>query len=93
MIRTLTKRLYLNSKSFSTVINSVPGDRPPLREENVEGRYAGVLFTVASRNQELESVNTDMTMISQALKQVGVFYPEREVPQLRHQLLEHQVRV
>lgn len=90
MIRTFTKRLYLNSRSFSTVINSVPGDRPPVREENVEGRYAGVLFSIASRNQELDSVNADMTLINQALKQVAALDPEREVPQLRHQLFQHQ---
>lgn len=30
------------------VVNSAPGNKPPIAEDTIEGRYAGVLFTSAS---------------------------------------------
>lgn len=71
MIRTLTKRLHLNARSFA-VISRVEGDRPPIREETVKGRYAGVLFTIASKNGQLDVINEEMAYIAQLGAQVGL---------------------
>jgi len=41
-------------------IKSVPGNKPPQTEDNVVGRYANTLFTVASINEDLFNVYEDM---------------------------------
>jgi len=35
------------------VVNSAPDNRPPIAEDTIEGRYAGVLFTSASEQEAL----------------------------------------
>jgi len=30
------------------IVNSAPNNKPPIAEDTIEGRYAGVLFTSAS---------------------------------------------
>ena len=65
------------ARLFATVIKNVPGDKPPVREENVEGRYAGVLFSIASKNQELDAVNADMEFLAQLMKNVSRISDER----------------
>ena len=50
-------------------IQSVPGDVAPLVEENIQGRYAGLLFKIASMNKALYNVNEDMTYLQEILDQ------------------------
>jgi len=57
---------YQLSKSFSTgtaptdEIKSIAGNKPPVLEESASGRYASVLFTVASRKEALHLVLHDV---------------------------------
>lgn len=58
--------LKLNSKNFklgsfykynfSSQIDTVEGHRPPVLEASVHGQYAGVLFSIASKNNSLYDV-------------------------------------
>lgn len=61
------------ARMFSVAIDSVPEHRPPVVEETVEGRYAGVLFTLASRAEQLSVIQQDMEMLSQLIKQSDAF--------------------
>jgi len=45
------------------VINSTPDHLPPSVEDTIEGRYAGVLFSCASREEALYKVYEDMKYI------------------------------
>jgi F0F1-type ATP synthase delta subunit len=69
MISRLSRSLIkpVNSKYFSSQIKSVQGNRPPLNEENIPGRYAGVLFTISSQKESLNLVNADMEYLSQLI--------------------------
>jgi len=57
------------SKPFSVgnvkVIESTPGHKAPTREDNIEGRYAGVLFTAASQKNQLFKCYEDMKFIGE----------------------------
>jgi F0F1-type ATP synthase delta subunit len=45
------------------VIESTAGNKAPLNEETVHGRYTGVLFSAASEKKALGLVLDDMTHI------------------------------
>jgi hypothetical protein len=65
MIGKFTHQLLRQSRFFSNAaFKTVPGHKAPIREESVDGRYAGVLFSVASKNNELDLVLADMDMIT-----------------------------
>jgi len=52
-------------RPFSEVLKSVPDHKAPLQEESFSGRYAGVLFTIASKNEILDQINEDMEYLNQ----------------------------
>merc|ERR1712072_420097 len=60
---------FYNARYFSQVISSVPGNKPPVTEETVAGRYAGVLFKIASQNEVLDKVADDMEMLNSVATQ------------------------
>merc|ERR1711990_221963 len=60
----LKKPTFYNARYFSQVISSVPGNKPPVTEETVAGRYAGVLFKIASQNEVLDKVAADMELLN-----------------------------
>ena len=56
--RQLFKYKFLFTPSFynfatkpESVIKSVPGNKPPMFEDSVHGKYAGVLFGAASEKE------------------------------------------
>lgn len=76
MISKVSYQMLRIGRSFSSVIRSVPGNRPPVREETIAGRYAGILFSIGSRNEQLETINQEMEYISQILQEVVQSDPE-----------------
>ena len=64
-----------------SAIKSVPGHRPPRKEDNPSGRYAGSLFSAASQKEQLDTVQEDLEWLQKLLKGIqrvkGVF--ERRV--------------
>lgn len=76
MISKLPYQLFRMSRSFATVIKSVPGHRAPVREETVAGRYAGILFSLASKDQQLDLINEDMEFIAKLLQEVALTQAE-----------------
>lgn len=72
MIGKFTHQLLRQSRFFSTTTwKTVPGHKAPIREESVHGRYAGVLFSIASKNNELDTVLADMDLIAGLLQEVA----------------------
>lgn len=71
MISKIPYKLFRASRAFSTAIKSVPGNKAPVREETVAGRYAGVVFKIASANEKLDVINQDMEFLAQMLNEVG----------------------
>lgn len=45
------------------IVNSVAGNKPPIAEDTISGRYAQTLFIVASKASELHGVYNDMVYI------------------------------
>ena len=45
------------------IVNSVTGNKPPIAEDTISGRYAQTLFIVASKASELHGVYQDMVYI------------------------------
>lgn len=43
-----------------TKTNSAPDNKPPIVEDTIEGRYAGVLFTTASEQEALFDIYEDL---------------------------------
>ena len=41
-------------------VNSAPDHKPPVVEDTIEGRYAGVLFTTASQQEALYPIYEDL---------------------------------
>lgn len=76
MISKMPYQLFRIGRSFATVIRSVPGNRPPIREETVAGRYAGILFSLGSKNEQLDTINEDMEFIQKLLQEVDPLHPE-----------------
>lgn len=67
---------YLQNNSFSTTapeIKSTPGNKPPQLEESPHGRYASVLFFVASQNEVLHLVNNDVIALKELYTQSEEF--------------------
>jgi hypothetical protein len=62
----ITRSLFKSSfkpfltRCFASEITSVPGNKPPLSEDNIPGKYAGVLFAGASSSENLHNVLEDM---------------------------------
>ncbi len=54
-------------------IESTPGDKPPLEEDTIEGRYSGVLFTTASQQNNLYAVYEDMVFLQGIYKNSETF--------------------
>lgn len=48
------------SVGTSNVVNSAPDNKPPISEDTIEGRYAGVLFTSASEQEALFAIYEDV---------------------------------
>ena len=46
------------------VIKSVEDHKPPSKNDSIEGRYAGVLFTCASKQNALHKIYDDMKLIN-----------------------------
>jgi len=55
------------------VVNSVENNKALSREDTIEGRYAGVLFTTASMNEDLFNVYEDMQYIRSLYKHCESF--------------------
>jgi F0F1-type ATP synthase delta subunit len=55
---------------------STENHKAPIREESIEGRYAGVLFSAASRQGNLYKVYEDMAYILSIHKNVSKVTPE-----------------
>lgn len=72
MISKLPYKLFKVSRAFSTVIRSVPGNLPPVREDTVAGRYAGVLFKIASGSEKLDTIAQDMEFFDKIMSEVGI---------------------
>ena len=54
---------------FSThAITSIPGHKPPAFSDNAVGRYAGSLFTAASKAESLNLVLDDMKHLQSVIK-------------------------
>jgi len=47
------------------VVKSTPDHKPPMSEDTIEGRYAGVLFSTASQKEALYDVYEDMMYLSE----------------------------
>ncbi len=47
------------------VVKSTPDHKPPISEDTIEGRYAGVLFSTASQGEALYDVYEDMMYLSE----------------------------
>lgn len=71
MLAKYSQRYLRFSRAFSSTISSVPGNKPPVREESVAGRYAGILFSLASKNEELHVINEDMTFLNTLIHKVS----------------------
>ena len=65
----LKSQTFYNARYFSEVLKSVPGNKAPVIEETVAGRYAGVLFRIASKNEILHLVAEDMERLNEVAKQ------------------------
>lgn len=44
-------------------MNSAPGNKPPIAEDTIEGRYAGVLFSSASEQEALYAIYEDVVYL------------------------------
>jgi len=67
---------YTPFRSFSALqvdIKSVPGNKAPLLEESPHGRYASVLFSIASTKEILHIVLEDVKQIKEIYKQSEQF--------------------
>ena len=67
----ISRQLFRSARLFNPIfrqfaaqqeaqISSVPGNKPPAFEDSVPGKYAGVLFGVASEQESLNHVLNDM---------------------------------
>lgn len=70
MISKISYQFLKRTRAFSSVVKTVPGNKPPMREETTAGRYAGVLFSIGSKNQELDVLNEDMEYLNALMTQV-----------------------
>ena len=61
------------SKENTPVIETTEDHLPPTSDESVEGRYATVLFTAASKANSLHKIFEDMKFISELYKETESF--------------------
>lgn len=54
-------------------VNSVAGNKAPLNEETVHGRYTGVLFSAASEKKALSRVLEDMNLVKSLMDNSEAF--------------------
>lgn len=55
-------------------VNSAPNNKPPIAEDTIEGRYAGVLFSTASEQESLYAIYEDFTYIKALYDNSEAFY-------------------
>ena len=75
MISRIARRMMQPSHMvrYFSEVTSVEGNNPPVNEENVAGRYAGVLFKIASANEILDKVNEDMEYLKELMDSSDTF--------------------
>jgi len=56
------------------VVNSAPDNKPPIAEDTIEGRYAGVLFTSASEQEALYAIYEDLVYLKGLYDNSEAFY-------------------
>jgi F-type H+-transporting ATPase subunit O len=72
--RLLMKQNYFFSSEKSDFeIKSVPGNKPPVKEENPPSRYAAVLFSAASKREALYLVLEDIKYIKELINKCDAF--------------------
>ena len=69
----VSKDLFSAWKNDVIVTQSVPNNKALSKEDTIEGRYAGVLFTTASANEELFDVYDDMMYLQELHKNCESF--------------------
>ena len=55
-------------------VNSAPDNKPPIAEDTIEGRYAGVLFTSASEQEALYAIYEDLMYLKGLYDNSEAFY-------------------
>ena len=65
----IVRPTFYNARHFAAIAKSTPGHLPPLNEETVPGRYAGVLFKIASQHEVLDKVAADMELLNGVAKE------------------------
>merc|ERR1719327_966143 len=56
-----------------TVVQTTDDHKPPIKEDTIEGRYSGVLFTTASQKGALYDVYEDMMYLAELYKESEQF--------------------
>merc|ERR1740130_1897168 len=57
-----------------TKTNSAPNNKPPIAEDTIEGRYAGVLFSTASKQESLYAIYEDFVYLKGLYDNSEAFY-------------------
>lgn len=57
-----------------TKTNSAPNHKPPIAEDTIEGRYAGVLFSTASEQESLYAIYEDFVYLKGLYDNSEAFY-------------------
>jgi hypothetical protein len=65
MVKSFIPQFFFASESMK----SVPGHKPPAIADNVAGRYAGSLFTAASKNEALDVVLSDLIHLNKVINE------------------------
>jgi hypothetical protein len=55
-------------------VNSAPDHKPPINEDTIEGRYAGVLFSTASEQEALYAIYEDLVYLKGLYDNSEAFY-------------------
>ena len=55
-------------------LKKIESNKAPVIEESIHGRYAGLLFKVASKSEALDEVNTDMELLQGLMATVTFFF-------------------
>ena len=55
-------------------VNSAPDNKPPIQEDTIEGRYAGVLFSTASEQDSLFQIYEDISYLKGLYDNSEAFY-------------------
>ena len=65
-------RFFFAAESFKSVEGNSThkkGHKPPALADNVAGRYAGALFTAASKNEALDVVLADLNHLNKVVSE------------------------